>query len=98
MIIQFTAQGLEDYSYWKARDPQKAEKIKKLIAHIQATPFAGLGKPEPLLFDLKGYWSRRIDREHRLVYKVTPEAVIIVACRFHYEKRVNYTGGISLYP
>lgn len=86
MILQFTEQGLEDYHYCKSHDPQKAEKIKKLIENIPATSFAGIGKPEPLLFDLKGYWSRRIDREHRLVYKVTPDALIIVSCRFHYER------------
>ena len=87
MIIQFTEQGLVDYNYWKSHDSQKAQKIKKLIENILTTPFTGIGKPEPLLFDLKGYWSRRIDREHRLVYKVTPDALIIVSCRFHYEKR-----------
>lgn len=87
MILQFTGQGLEDYNYWKSHDPQKAQKIKKLIENILATPFTGIGKPEPLQFDLQGYWSRRIDREHRLVYKATPDALIIVACRFHYEKR-----------
>lgn len=87
MIIQFTEQGFEDYSYRKAHDSQKAKKIKKLIENILATPFTGIGKPEPLLFDLKGYWSRRIDREHRLVYKATPDSLIIVSCRFHYEKR-----------
>jgi toxin YoeB len=83
MILQFTGQGLEDYNYRKSHNLQKAERIKKLIANILETPFTGIGKPEPLLFDLKGYWSRRIDREHRLVYKVTPDALVIVSCRFH---------------
>jgi len=87
MILQFTAQGLEDYSYWKSHDPPRAQKIKRLIENILETPFTGIGKPEPLLFDLQGYWSRRIDREHRLVYKVTPNALVIVACRFHYVKK-----------
>lgn len=87
MILQFTEQGLEDYNNWKSHDLQKAQKIKKLIENILTTPFSGIGKPEPLLFDLKGYCSRRIDREHRLVYKVTPDALVIISCRFHYEKR-----------
>lgn len=86
MILQFSEQGLEDYNYWKMHNTQKAQKIKKIIENIMTTPFSGLGKPEPLLYDLKGYWSRRIDREHRLVYKVTHEAIIVVACRFHYDK------------
>lgn len=86
MNLQFTEQGLEDYMYWKSHDLRKVERIKKLIGNIMATPFTGVGKPEPLLFDLKGYWSRRIDREHRLVYKVTPDALIIASCRFHYDK------------
>ena len=87
MILQFTPQALEDYNYWKTHDKKKADRIKKLIGQIMAEPFTGIGKPEPLLFDLKGYWSRRIDREHRLVYKVTETALIIASCRFHYEKR-----------
>lgn len=87
MILKFTEQGLEEYRYWKSHDPKKAQKIKKLIENTLLTPFTGIGKPEPLLFDLKGCWSRRIDREHRLVCKVTPDALIIVACRFHYEKQ-----------
>ena len=84
MILQFTEQGLEDYTYRKSHNPKKAEKLKKLIENTLTSPFTGLGKPEPLLFDLKGYWSRRIDREQRLVYKVTAEALVVVACRFHY--------------
>ena len=87
MILQVTEQGLEDYTYWKSHDPQKANRIKKLIKNILETPFTGIGKPEPLLFDLQGYWSRRIDREHRLVYKITADALVIVACRFHYGKK-----------
>lgn len=87
MILQFTGQGFEDYTYWKSQDPRKADRIKKLIENALESPFTGIGKPEPLLFDLKGYWSRRIDREHRLVYKVTADALVIVSCRFHYEKK-----------
>jgi toxin YoeB len=57
----------------------------RLIKDIRNTPFAGLGKPEPLRHELQGYWSRRIDREHRLVYAVTDKEIVIIACRFHYE-------------
>ena len=59
-------------------------KIVELIKDIQRNPFTGLGKPEPLKHDLAGYWSRRINDEHRLVYKVTDEAIVIAACRYHY--------------
>ncbi len=75
---------MEDYNYWKANHPKKAEKIKVMVENILKTPFSGIGKPEPLMFDKRGYWSRRIDREHRLVYKVVGDSVIVVACRFHY--------------
>lgn len=84
MILEFTDQALEDYRYWKAHDARKAARIKKLLQNITETPFTGIGKPEPLLFDLQGYWSRRIDREHRLVYKVAKDTITVVACRYHY--------------
>lgn len=86
MNLEFTAAAMEDYHYWKSRQPNKAAKIKAMLENILETPFTGIGKPEPLLFDLQGYWSRRIDREHRLVYKVEGDTVIVVACRYHYGK------------
>lgn len=86
MNIRFTAQALEDYRYWKAHDETKMERIKKLLVNIAETPFNGIGKPEPLLFDLQGWWSRRIDREHRLVYKVQDGSITIASCRYHYSK------------
>jgi toxin YoeB len=61
-------------------------KINELIKSLQRTPFEGIGKPEPLKFDLAGYWSRRIDQEHRLVYQIADNELIIVACRYHYEQ------------
>ena len=61
-------------------------KIVSLIDDILRNPFDGLGKPEPLKYELKGYWSRRISDEHRLVYKINDDSVIIVSCKFHYEK------------
>ena len=84
MILEFTDRALEDYRYWKAHDSRKAVRIKKLLQNIAETPFTGIGRPEPLLFDLQGYWSRRIDREHRLVYKVASDTITVVACRYHY--------------
>ena len=84
MILQFTDQALEDMEYWKQHDQQKVTRVKKLLTNIMETPYTGIGKPEALKYDLQGYWSRRIDHEHRLVYKVDGEAVIVVACRFHY--------------
>ena len=84
MILQFTEQALEDLEYWKQHDQQKVTRVKKLLTNIMETPYTGIGKPEALKYDLQGYWSRRIDHEHRLVYKVDGEAVVVVACRFHY--------------
>ena len=85
MILQFTDQALEDLKYWKQHDQQKVARVKKLLTNIMETPYTGIGKPEALKYDLQGYWSRRIDHEHRLVYKVDGEAVVVVACRFHYK-------------
>lgn len=86
MNLEFTAAAMEDYQHWKSNQPNKAAKIKAMLENILATPFTGIGKPEPLMFDLQGYWSRRIDKEHRLVYKVEGDKVIVVACRYHYGK------------
>jgi len=69
---------------WQADDAAVAERINALIEDIRRHPFTGLGKPEPLRFELKGWWSRRIDREHRLVYKVTGDTITVAQCRFHY--------------
>ena len=76
--------GLEDLRYWIETDRRKALKIVDLIDSIVTAPFSGLGKPEPLKFELAGCWSRRIDQEHRLVYKVERDAIIVLACRYHY--------------
>ena len=88
MNIQFTPKGWEDYTYW-VNDPDMLEKINNLIKDIQRNPFNGLGKPEPLKFDFKGYWSRRITGEHRLVYNVSGtkpnQVVTIISARFHYD-------------
>lgn len=86
MIITFSENGWEDYIWWQREDKRMLKKINDLIKDIQRTPFGGLGKPEPLKFDLKGYWSRRIDQEHRLVYQVIDNELLIYTCRYHYDK------------
>jgi toxin YoeB len=70
MVLTFTENAWEDYTYWQKIDKKIIKKINQLIKDIQRNPFDGIGKPEPLKYDLAGYWSRRIDHEHRLVYQV----------------------------
>ncbi len=90
MNFEFTVNGWEDFEYWMDNDADISEKIRALLKDISRNPFQGLGKPEPLKFDLKGYWSRRISGEHRLVYKIEgtkgkDQKCIILQCRFHYD-------------
>jgi len=73
-----------DYLHWQRADPKRLARINQLIRAIQRDPFHGIGKPEPLKGNWTGFWSRRIDREHRLVYTVADDAVLIAQCRFHY--------------
>jgi toxin YoeB len=92
MDVVFTPNAWEDFSYWIDSDPDTLLKIKDLIKSIKHNPFKGLGKPEALKHNLKGFWSRRITREHRLVYKVIgtkgkDQRCIIVQCRFHYDDK-----------
>ena len=87
MRIIFTKISWEDYISWQSADKKMLRKINELIRDIQRTPFAGKGKPEPLKYDLAGYWSRRIDREHRLVYQADKNEILIYSCRFHYDKQ-----------
>jgi toxin YoeB len=82
--IAFERDAFEDFTAWAATDKNIYRRIVALILDILREPFSGLGKPEPLRHELKGYWSRRIDGEHRLVYKVEQGAVTIVACKYHY--------------
>ncbi len=84
MNILFTENAWDDYLYWQQNDKANLKKINKLIKEIARAPFDGVGKPEPLKFDLAGYWSRRITGEHRLVYKVNDSSVLIAQCRYHY--------------
>lgn len=90
MNFEFTENGWEDFQYWIETDSSIVEKIKDLLNEIKKTPFQGTGKPEPLKHDLKGFWSRRITGEHRLVYKVEGKKGIgqkcyVIQCRFHYD-------------
>jgi toxin YoeB len=84
LILSWTEDAWEDYEYWQKTSKDKVRQISKLIKAIKRDPFEGIGKPEPLKHDLAGYWSRRIDQEHRLVYEVQDDAIIIVQCRYHY--------------
>lgn len=85
MKITFSKNAWEDYSSWQSEDRRMIKKINDLIKDIQRTPYEGMGKPEPLKYDLSGLWSRRIDREHRLVYQVNENEILIYSCRYHYD-------------
>ena len=82
--IAFHQSAFEQYSEWAKIDKKLFERIRRLILDSAKEPFLGIGKPEPLKGDLRGYWSRRITDEHRLVYKVTDEFITITSCKFHY--------------
>ncbi len=84
MNVTLPPTALEDLRYWLNTDKRQADKNLALFEEIRRTPFEGTGKPEPLRFQLAGCWSRRIDREHRLVYQVEEGEVVVVACRYHY--------------
>ena len=84
MQLVFDPNAPEDLRFWIEVDRRKALKIVALIENILTSPFEGIGKPEPLKFELAGCWSRRIDQEHRLVYKVEKQTLIVLACRYHY--------------
>ena len=84
MKIVFLDQAWEDYLYWQNTDKVMLKKINALIKETERMPFEGTGKPEPLKHNLAGWWSRRINLEHRIVYKIDNEAIIILQCRYHY--------------
>jgi toxin YoeB len=86
MKLLFHSEGWEDYLHWQQTDKKILKRINELIKDCRRSPFDGIGKPEPLKGDLSGYWSRRIDEEHRLVYAVEPDAIVILKCRHHYKK------------
>ena len=84
MKLVFAEQAWEDYLYWLENDKQIHKRINALIKDIQREPFSGIGKPEPLRHALAGHWSRRITEEHRIVYKVEDDSLLIVQLRHHY--------------
>jgi toxin YoeB len=84
MEIEFTEQADKDFIFWENTDKKIWDKIVTLLQAISENPFKGIGKPEPLRYNFKGYWSRRITEEHRLVYKVSKNVITIISCRFHY--------------
>lgn len=84
MKILFTDESWGDYIYWQKIDKKILKRINLLIKDIKRSPFEGIGKPEPLRFELQGCWSRRINGEHRLVYEISDDELIIISCRFHY--------------
>lgn len=80
----FSDESWNDYLYWQATDKKMIKRINELLKDISKTPFSGVGKPEALKFNLSGYWSRRINSEDRLVYKIENNCIIILSCRYHY--------------
>ena len=85
MNVLFTEAAWGDYLYWQAEDKKTLKKINELIKEIKRSLYEGIGKPEPLRHQLQGYWSRRIDLEHRLVYRLDDrKTLVIIACRYHY--------------
>ncbi len=83
--IRFVPDAWEAYLYWKQQDKKTLKRINVLINEAARDPFYGIGKPESLRGNLSGYWSRRIDDTHRLVYRTTDTDLVIIACRFHYD-------------
>ena len=82
--VHFDSGAWEDFLFWLASDRNTARRIVRLIAEIQRDPFTGIGKPEPLRGELSGYWSRRIDDQHRLVYRANDEEIKLLKARYHY--------------
>ncbi|MDY0904319.1 Txe/YoeB family addiction module toxin [Pedobacter sp. CFBP9032] len=85
MKYKFVDESWEDYLYWQLTDKKKLKKINELLKDISRNPFTGIGKPESLKHKYSGFWSRRIDDEHRLIYKFEDDEILIIKCRFHYD-------------
>ena len=85
MKLQFTERGWEQYEYWQANDPKIVSKINELLKDCRRSPYSGIGKPEALRNNLSGWWSRRITSEHRMLYRVEADVLIVAQCRFHYD-------------
>ncbi|MFT3990959.1 MAG: Txe/YoeB family addiction module toxin [Luteolibacter sp.] len=86
MRLMWLPGGWEDYLYWQETDRKTLARVNELIRDTLRSPFSGIGKPEPLKSNLRGWWSRRISQEHRLVYRVENDALVIMQCRFHYDR------------
>ena len=84
MNLIFSDNAWDDYLYWQKTDMKMVKRINALIKNVQRTPFEGIGKPEPLKHALSGYWSRRINDEHRMTYKVDNDSILIAQLRYHY--------------
>ena len=84
-VAVFETEFREDLRYWIENDSKIAIRILTLVEDVMASPFAGLGKPEPLRYELAGAWSRRITREHRLVYRVYADRIVFLMARYHYQ-------------
>ena len=84
MRISFAEKAWEDYLYWQQYDKKILKRINELVKAIKREPWQGIGKPEPLKFEFSSYWSRRIDDQHRLVYKMENDTIYIAQCRYHY--------------
>lgn len=82
--VEFTILANSQLEEWKKYDKKIYTRIEKLIDDTRKNPYTGIGKPEPLKYELSGHWSRRITQEHRLVYKVTNDAIVVIACKYHY--------------
>lgn len=85
MKFVFVDESWEDYQYWLKTDKKVLSRINDLLKDISRTPFTGIGKPEPLKHKYKGFWSRRITDEHRLIYQIKGDEILILKCRFHYD-------------
>jgi toxin YoeB len=81
----FVDESWEDYLFWQENDKKMVRRINELLKEISRNPFTGIGKPEPLRYKYKGFWSRRISEEHRLIYQVKDDCILIAKCRFHYD-------------
>lgn len=84
MKLTWSLHAWEDYLYWQQTDKKLLKRVNALIKDIMRNPFDGIGDPEPLKHNWSGYWSRRINREHRIVYKVEDSTLVIAQCRYHY--------------
>jgi len=85
MKLEFKQTALKDFKFWVKKDRKKAKRIIELLEDIDKNPFDGIGKPEALKYQLQGKWSRRIDLEHRLVYSIENDTIVIYSCKYHYK-------------